>query len=150
MKGTDMKILVIHGPNLNMLGKREPEVYGKRSLADLNALIASHATSKGVTVSTFQTNHEGAIIDHLQLAAAEGHQAIVINPGAYTHSSLAIADAIRGLELPVIEVHISNIHARGHIRSRSLTAAACVGSISGFGFQSYLLAIDAAVAVLKS
>jgi 3-dehydroquinate dehydratase-2 len=145
-----MKILVIHGPNLNMLGKREPEVYGTRTLEEINALITSHAKSKGATVSTFQSNHEGAIIDHIQLAAAEGHQAIVINPGAYTHTSLAIGDAIRGVDLPVIEVHISNIHAREEARARSLTAPACIGSISGFGFNSYLLGVDAAIAVLKS
>lgn len=145
-----MKILVIHGPNLNMLGTREPAVYGTRTLEELNALIVAHAKGLGAGVSTFQSNHEGAIIDHIQLAEAEGHQAIVINPGAYTHTSLAIADAIRGVDLPVIEVHISNIHARERTRARSLTAAACVGSISGFGFNGYLLAVDAAVAVLKS
>ena len=145
-----MKILVIHGPNLNLLGTREPEIYGHRTLDDLNHLIADHAKARGVEVSTFQSNHEGAIIDQIQLAAAEGYGAVVINPGAYTHTSVAICDAIRGVDMPVVEAHISNIHARGDMRTRSVTAGACVGTIGGFGFDSYLLAIDAALAVLKS
>ena len=145
-----MKILVVHGPNLNLLGKREPELYGTRSLEELNQLIAAHAKERGVTVTTFQSNHEGAIIDHIQLAGAEGYDAIVVNPGAYTHTSMAIHDAIRAAPLPVVEVHISNIHARGGLRSRSLTARACAGIVSGFGFNSYLLGIDAAISVLKS
>jgi 3-dehydroquinate dehydratase-2 len=145
-----MKILVIHGPNLNMLGTREPEIYGSNTLAELNDRIASYAGEKGATVTTFQSNHEGAIIDHLQLAGPEGCDAVIINPGAYTHTSVAIYDAIRGLDLPVIEVHISNIHAREDMRTRSVTAAACVGTIGGFGLDSYVLAIDAAIGMLKS
>lgn len=150
MKGKSMKILVVHGPNLNLLGKREPELYGTRSLEDLNQLIAAHAKERGVTATTFQSNHEGAIIDHIQLAGAEGYDAVVLNPGAYTHTSMAIHDAIRAAPLPVVEVHISNIHSRGGLRSRSLTARSCAGIISGFGFNSYLLGIDAAIRVLKS
>ncbi len=145
-----MKILVIHGPNLNMLGTREPEIYGDGTLEELNHLITSYGEEKGVEISTFQSNHEGAIIDHLQLAGPEGYDAVIINPGAYTHTSVAIHDSIRGLELPVIEVHISNIYAREDMRTRSLTASACVGSIGGFGFSSYLLGIDAALATRKS
>lgn len=145
-----MKILVIHGPNLNMLGTREPEVYGHRTLQELDDLIADHAKQRGMEVTAFQSNHEGAIIDRLQLAESEGFAAVVINPGAYTHTSVAIYDAIRGVGIPVIEVHISNIHAREDMRTRSVTAAACTGAITGFGFHSYLLGIDAAAAVLKS
>ena len=144
-----MKILVIHGPNLNLLGKREPEIYGTRSLDDLNDVIGQHARSRGATVEAVQSNHEGEIIDHLQ--RAEGaFAAVVINPGAYTHYSLAIRDAIEGIAVPVIEVHLSNVHARGPERARSVTATACVGQISGFGFDSYIFGIDAALAVLKS
>jgi 3-dehydroquinate dehydratase-2 len=151
-----MKILVIHGPNLNLLGKREPEVYGARTLEDLDAMLADHARDRGVELETFQSNHEGEIIDRIQAAGGAGgdpsrrSDAIVINPGAYTHTSLAIADAIRGAGVPAIEVHLSNIHARGELRSRSLVAAACAGQIAGFGFESYRLGIDAAVSVLKS
>jgi 3-dehydroquinate dehydratase-2 len=151
-----MKILVIHGPNLNLLGKREPEVYGTQTLGELDTLLADHAKHRGAELDTFQSNHEGAIIDRIQGAGAEDAEgelradAIVINPGAYTHTSLAIADAIRGTEVPTIEVHLSNIHARGQQRSLSLIAPACAGQITGFGFDSYRLGIDAAVSVLKS
>jgi 3-dehydroquinate dehydratase-2 len=145
-----MKFLVIHGPNLNLLGKREPEIYGERTIEELDAAIAARAKERGVAVTAFQSNHEGEIIDQIQRAASDGYAAVIINPGAYTHTSVAIHDAIRGVSVPVIEVHISNIHAREDMRTRSLTAAACVGSIGGFGFESYLLAIDAALSVLKS
>jgi 3-dehydroquinate dehydratase-2 len=151
-----MKILVIHGPNLNLLGKREPEVYGTRTLGELDALLADHAKDRGAELDTFQSNHEGAIIDRIQGAGAEDGEpelradAIVINPGAYTHTSLAIADAIRGTGVATIEVHLSNIHARGQQRSLSLIAPACAGQITGFGFDSYRLGIDAAISVLKS
>ena len=145
-----MKFLVIHGPNLNLLGTREPEIYGTRSLEDLNADITAYGKSKGVDVDTFQSNHEGEIIDRIHTAAAAGCDAIVINPGAYTHTSVAIFDALKGVDVPAIEVHLSNIHARGDHRSRSVTAGACTGIVSGFGFDSYHLGIDAALAVLKS
>ena len=151
-----MKILVIHGPNLNLLGKREPEVYGTRTLDDLDTLLTDHVKDRGAELETFQSNHEGAIIDRIQGAGAEHGEtklradAIVINPGAYTHTSLAIADAIRGTGVPTIEVHLSNIHARGQRRSLSLIAPACAGQITGFGFDSYRLGIDAAISVLKS
>jgi 3-dehydroquinate dehydratase II len=140
-----MKILVIHGPNLNLLGTREPEIYGRRTLSEIDASIQRHARDHGAEIDTVQTNHEGEIIDHIQGAAATGVRAIVINPGAYTHTSLAIADAIRAVALPVVEVHLSNLHARGPERARSVTASACIGIISGFGFESYLLGIDAAI-----
>jgi 3-dehydroquinate dehydratase-2 len=142
-----MKIVVIHGPNLNLLGTREPEVYGTRTLADLDRGIVEYAAGRGVDVDTFQSNQEGDIVDRIQRAAAEGAAAIVINPGAYTHTSLAIADALRAVPIPAIEVHVSNIHAREPERSRSVTAGACRGIISGFGFDSYRLGVDAALAL---
>ena len=137
-----MKILVIHGPNLNLLGTREPEVYGTETLDEINATIEAHAKDRGCAVAFFQSNHEGGIVDKIQEAAGT-HDAIVINPGAYTHYSLAIRDAIQAVGLPAVEVHISNIHGREHFRTRSVVAAACRGQISGFGSRSYLLAIDA-------
>ena len=151
-----MKILVIHGPNLNLLGRREPEIYGTRNLLELDSEIADYARTAGVEIDTFQSNHEGAIIDRIQVAggvgggAADAADAIVINPGAYTHTSLAIADAIRGTGVPTVEVHLSDIHSRGEIRSRSLIADVCVAQIAGLGFESYLRGIDAAIEVLKS
>lgn len=145
-----MKFLVIHGPNLNLLGTREPEIYGDRTIEELDEAIVARGEDRGVEIITYQSNHEGEIIDRLQNATSDGCDAVIINPGAYTHTSVAIHDAIRGVGVPVIEVHISNIHARSDMRTRSLTAAACVGSIGGFGLESYLLAIDAALSVLKS
>ena len=152
-----MKILVIHGPNLNLLGRREPDIYGTRTLFELDDEISAHARAVGVEIVTFQSNHEGAIIDRIQAAGGVGGgtaqtaaDAIVINPGAYTHTSLAIADAIRGTGVPTVEVHLSDIHARGEFRSRSLVADACVAQIAGLGFESYLRGIDAAIEVLKS
>ena len=141
-----MKIVVIHGPNLNLLGTREPAVYGSRTLSELDAEIAAHARARGVTVETFQSNHEGELVARIHQAAADG-AGIVINPGAYTHTSLAIADALRGVDVPAVEVHLSNIHARGPERSRSVTAAACRGLVSGFGFAGYALGIDALLAL---
>ncbi len=145
-----MRILVIHGPNLNLLGTREPEIYGTRTLHDLDGEIHEHAAARGVAVEIVHSNHEGAIIDAIQEAASKGVEAIVINPGAYTHTSLAIADAIRGVGLPTVEVHLSNIHARGLERARSVTAAAAVGIVSGFGFASYRLGMDAAIEAARS
>jgi 3-dehydroquinate dehydratase-2 len=151
-----MKILVIHGPNLNLLGTREPDIYGTRSLADLNGVIAEHARARGVELETFQTNHEGDIIDRIQAAGGAGGRApqladaIVINPGAFTHTSLAIADAIAGTGIPTVEVHLSDIHSRGELRARSLVADACVAQIAGHGFDSYLLGVDTAIEALKT
>jgi 3-dehydroquinate dehydratase-2 len=139
-----MKILVIHGPNLNLLGSREPEIYGTATLAQIDSMLVRHGREMGVEVDSFQSNHEGDIIDRIQGAAPE-YAVIVINPGAYAHTSLAIADAIRSVKTPVVEVHLTNIHARGHERALSLTASMSRGIISGFGADSYLLGLDAAV-----
>lgn len=143
-----MKILVIHGPNLNLLGRREPEIYGRVSLAEIDAQITQHATSRGAAVETFQSNHEGAIVDRIQ-AAAFGDQppfdGIVINPAAYTHYSIAIRDALAATGLPVIEVHLTDIQAREEFRRTSVTAPVCRAQISGQGPRGYLLAIDALV-----
>lgn len=140
-----MTILVIHGPNLNLLGTREPDVYGKKSLKEIDALIVKHGKMLGVAIRTVQTNHEGVIIDLIQTASDDGIGAIVLNPGAYTHTSVAIADAIRAVKTPVVEVHLTNLYARGGERAKSVTAVACRGIVSGFGVESYLLGVEAAL-----
>ena len=139
-----MTILVIHGPNLNLFGKRQPEIYGKKTLKEIDAMIVAHAKKIGVEVRATQTNHEGVIIDLIQTAEGDGIDAIVLNPGAYTHTSVAIADAIRSVKTPVIEVHVTNLWARGGDRMRSITAAACRGVVMGFGAESYLFGLEAA------
>ena len=142
------KILVIHGPNLNLLGKREPDVYGKVTLDKINAELKALGKKEGVTVETAQTNIEGEIVDLIQ--GAEGkYGAIVINPGGYTHTSVAIRDAIAGTGTPVVEVHISNIYAREEFRQKSVIAPVAVGQVSGFGVNSYLLGLRAAAKLIK-
>lgn len=136
------KILVIHGPNLNLLGEREPGIYGDVSFDALNDRIKARAAALGMECEVFQSNHEGAIIDRLHAARTEFF-GVVINAGAYTHYSYAIADAIKAIKIPCLEVHISNIFARDAFRSHSVIAPVCKGSISGFGLQSYDLAITA-------
>ena len=138
-----MKILIIHGPNLNLLGQREPEVYGLQSLAEINSAIAKEAGQLNFAVECRQSNHEGMIIDWLQNGTAENFSGIIINPAAFTHTSVAIRDAIAAIKLPVIEVHLSNISGRENFRHKSLTAAVCRGTISGFGAASYLVALTA-------
>ena len=137
-----LKVCLIHGPNLNLLGMREPDIYGTNTFEETNRKIRDHAHKIGVEVQITQSNHEGAIIDAIQ-DAANWADAIVINPGAYTHYALAIADAIRAVRLPVVEVHLSNIHAREEFRRQSVIAPAAAGQIAGFGTASYLLALDA-------
>ena len=136
------KILVLHGPNLNLLGKREPDIYGKDTLADIDAMIAKKAEHLGLAVDSFQSNHEGALIDRIQ-AAATDCAGIVINPGAFTHTSIALLDALLAVQIPVIEVHLSNIHRRESFRRHSYTAQAATGIIAGLGARGYLLALEA-------
>ncbi|RJP24066.1 MAG: type II 3-dehydroquinate dehydratase [Candidatus Abyssobacteria bacterium SURF_5] len=137
-----MNILVLHGPNLQLLGRREPDIYGRKSLKDINDDIERHAKSLGVGVQTFQSNHEGELLD--QIASMPGrHDALIINPGAYTHTSIALRDAISGVGLPAVEVHLSNVAAREKFRHRSLITPVCRGIIAGFGSFGYLLALDA-------
>ena len=133
----EMKILVINGANMNLLGKREPDIYGREDYAALCARIYAHAQSRGIAVECFQSNHEGAIVDAIQ--AAYG---IVINPGAYAHYSYAIRDAIKAITIPVVEVHISDIEKREEFRHLSVTAPVCIAQIRGHGFESYTMGID--------
>ena len=137
-----MRVLVIHGPNLNLLGEREPEIYGRSTLAELNEHIAAAARELGVSVECIQHNGEGEIIDAIHQAWTS-YDGIVINPGAYSHYSYAIADAISSVKIPVVEAHLSNIAGREAHRRVSVTAASCIGSVSGFGPESYVLALRA-------
>jgi 3-dehydroquinate dehydratase-2 len=138
------KILVINGPNLNLLGEREPGIYGDESYESLTALIMDKADSLGIKCEVFQSNHEGAIIDKIH-AARKSFDGVVLNAGAYTHYSYAIRDAIAAVKIPVVEVHISNVFARDEFRKNSVIGPVCCGSISGFGFNSYILAMEALV-----
>ena len=136
-----MKILVINGPNLNLLGSREPDIYGKQDYAALLAQFDAFAKERGIVIDAFQSNSEGALIDKIH-AAAGVYDGIVINPGAYTHYSIAILDALKAIDVPAIEVHLSNIAAREDFRHTSVTAAGCIGQIAGLGFDAYFLAIE--------
>ena len=136
-----MKILVINGPNLNMLGIREPDIYGKNTYANLCELISDYAAKKGVEVKLFQSNHEGALVDEIQ-AAYGNFDGIVINPAAYTHTSVAILDAVKSVGIPTVEVHISAVETREDFRQVSFVRKACIKTITGLGFDGYLRAID--------
>ncbi|MBK6377699.1 MAG: type II 3-dehydroquinate dehydratase [Xanthomonadales bacterium] len=136
------KILVLHGPNLNLLGTREPEVYGRSTLADIDGGLTAAAKSAGHELQTFQSNAEHALIERIHAASAEGMAWIVINPGAYTHTSIALRDALAGVAIPFVEVHLSNIQAREAFRQHSYFSDVAFGVISGFGAESYALALD--------
>lgn len=136
-----LRILVIHGPNLNLLGQREPEIYGTTTLAEIDSRLQVKAGELGVEIECVQSNHEGVILD--RIAGAVGRfDGIVINPAAWTHTSVALRDAIKGSGLPAVEVHLSNVHAREPFRQASLVAPVCIGQISGFGPDSYLLGLE--------
>jgi 3-dehydroquinate dehydratase-2 len=143
------KILVLHGPNLNLLGLREPEVYGRMTLAEIDQQLQLAGRELGLDVHAFQSNSEGTLIEALQLANQED-AGVILNPGGYTHTSVAIRDAIAAIEVPVIEVHLSNVYAREEFRHHSLVSAVCAGKISGFGWRSYWLALHALAKMLDS
>ena len=140
-----MRILIINGPNINMLGIREPDIYGRTTYTDLCAMIRDHAAKAGAEVILYQSNHEGDLVDAIASAKTEGCAGIVINPAAYTHTSVAIRDAIEAVQLPAVEIHLSNIHAREGFRHESVTAPVCIGQIAGLGADGYEWAFRALV-----
>lgn len=140
---------MLHGPNLNLLGQREPEVYGSTTLTDINAALEREAIQLGAVLEILQSNHEGVLVDAIQ-ATWNRHQGLLINPGAYTHTSVAIRDAIAGVAIPTVEVHLSNIHRREAFRHHSYIAPVAVGQISGFGADSYRLGLHALITHLQS
>lgn len=144
-----IRVLTLHGPNLDRLGKREPEVYGRQTLAEIEQNLRSVATSLGADLESRQSNHEGSLIDWIGGAQDEGFSGVLINPGAYTHTSWAIHDSIKGAGVPVVEVHLSNPVAREEFRHHSCVAPACVGTVTGFGVRSYELALRALLGHLE-
>ncbi len=138
-------VLVLHGPNLNLLGSREPDVYGRDTLAAINRRLAASARAAAVRLQTFQSNHEGELVDRIQRAARDGTTFIIINPAAFTHTSVALRDALAAVRIPFVEVHLSNIHAREPFRRKSLLAEIAVGTICGLGSRGYDLALDYAL-----
>ena len=142
-----MKILVVNGPNINMLGVREPSIYGKKDYKSLLSGLDDCATKNNVAIDAYQSNIEGELVDKIQ-SALNSYDGIVINPGAYTHYSIAILDALKAVAIPAVEVHLSHIADREEFRQKSVTAAGCVGQIAGFGFDSYYLAVSALVDIL--
>lgn len=143
------KVLVVHGPNLNMLGKREPQIYGSATLDQVNASIQALGKRLGVSVEAFVSNHEGEIVEKIQ-RCAETHDAVIINPAAYTHTSIAIRDALLLLDVPVVEVHLTNIHKREPFRHTSMISDVVTGRICGFGIQGYSMALEALSAMIKA
>ncbi|MEM7554872.1 MAG: type II 3-dehydroquinate dehydratase [Cyanobacteria bacterium P01_A01_bin.84] len=143
-----LSVLVLHGPNLNLLGRREPGIYGSQSLSEVDRLLELEATKLQVKLTSIQSNHEGILVDAVHEALGN-HQGILINAGAYTHTSIALRDAIAGVNLPTVEVHLSNIHAREEFRHYSYIAPVAVGQISGFGVNSYLLGLQALITYLQ-
>jgi len=146
----NLHILVIHGPNLNLLGTREPGHYGVHTLADINQELLSLADNLGAELTTCQSNHEGELVDRIQKAGNEGIDAIVINPAAYTHTSVALRDALLATRIPFVEVHLSNIHKREEFRHRSLLVDAAIGTVAGFGPSSYTMALRGIIDHLRT
>jgi len=143
------RVLVLHGPNLNLLGQREPEVYGQQTLADIDESLSLLAVELGTEIDSFQSNHEGNLIDKIHSARSDGFAGIIINPGGLTHTSIALRDAISSVDIPVIEAHLSNIHARESFRHHSYVAGVVVGQVAGFGAMSYQLALRGLIAHLS-
>lgn len=144
-KSTTRKILIIHGPNLNLLGTREPEIYGRETLEDINQRLARLARAYGIVVECFQSNHEGALIECVHAARPRGFSYIIINPGGFTHTSVALRDALSAIRIPFIEVHLSNIHARETFRKHSYFSDIAVGTVCGLGSRGYDLALQHAL-----
>lgn len=143
--GIQHRVLVLHGPNLNLLGRREPDIYGRTTLADIHAAMENQARASGVRLESFQSNSEGELVDRIQAAAAEDVDFIIINPAAYTHTSVAMRDALAAVKIPFIEVHLSNVHAREPFRRHSYFSDIAVGVICGLGSQGYELALEFAL-----
>ncbi|CAM5794725.1 type II 3-dehydroquinate dehydratase [Rhizobacter fulvus] len=139
------QILLLNGPNLNLLGTREPEVYGRETLADVEAMVTAVASARGATVACLQSNHEGVLIDRIHAARLDGTRAIVINPGGLTHTSVALRDALAGVALPFFEVHVSNVHRRESFRHHSYLSELAAGIVIGFGVRGYAMAVEAAI-----
>jgi 3-dehydroquinate dehydratase-2 len=149
-QAAEKRILVLHGPNLNLLGSREPDIYGRRTLSDIHLAMAAQARAGGVLLESYQSNSEGELVDRVQSAASEGVSFIIINPAAYTHTSVALRDALAAVAIPFIEVHLSNVHARETFRQHSYFSDIAAGVISGLGSQGYELALAAALVRIRS